>query len=72
MNWNPLLAILAIAYAVMVVFIAAKKPESMWEMGKIKWFRKVMGEQGTVMFFYVWAVLFVGLGLWLFIAAPIG
>ncbi|NLY82832.1 MAG: hypothetical protein GX078_08780 [Clostridiales bacterium] len=72
MNWNPLLAILAIVYAVLVVFIAAKKPKSMWEMGKIKWFRKVMGEKGTVIFFYIWAVLFVVLGLWLFITSPIG
>ena len=72
MNWNPLLGILAIVYAAVVVFIAAKKPKSMWEMGKIKWFRKHMGEQGTVIFFYIWAVVFVALGLWLFIAAPIG
>ena len=72
MNWNPLLGILAVAYAAIVVFIAAKKPKSMWEMGKIKWFRKTMGEQGTVIFFYIWAAAFMGLALWLFIANPIG
>ena len=72
MNWNPLLGILALAYAGMVVFIAAKKPESRWELAKIKAFRKVLGEKGTVIFFYIWAVLFVGLALWLLIGQPIG
>lgn len=72
MNWNPLLAILAIAYTALVVFIAVKKPKSMWEISKIKWFRKTMGEQGTVIFFFMWGALFLALGLWLFIASPIG
>lgn len=72
MNWNPILGLLALAYAVAVVFIAFKKPEAIWKMGKIQGFVKVLGEQGTVIFFYVWAALFCGLGLWLFIAQPIG
>jgi hypothetical protein len=65
MNWWPLLGILAFAYAGMVVWIAVKKPAMLWDMAKIKMFRKVLGDQGTVIFFYVWAVAFVGLGIWL-------
>ncbi len=66
MNWYPLLGLLALAYAALVVWIAVKKPPAMWDMAKIKAFRKVLGDQGTVIFFYVWAVLFVGLAGWLF------
>ncbi len=72
MNWNPILGLLALVYAVAVVFIAYKKPEGIWKMGKIQAFIKVLGEKGTVIFFYVWAVLFVVLGIWLFAAQPIG
>jgi len=54
-------------YAALVVWIAVKKPQSLWEMAKIKAFRKVLGDKGTVIFFYAWAVVFVGLGVWLFI-----
>jgi len=71
MNWQPLAGLAAFAYAGFVAYIAAtKKPESIWEMGKIKMFRKVLGEQGTVIFFYVWAVIFVGLGIWAFMSVP--
>ena len=66
MNIYPLLGLLALAYAGMVVYIAAKKPPKLWNIAKIQGFVKVLGEQGTVIFFYVWAVLFLGLGIWLF------
>ena len=65
MDGYALLGLLAILYAVMVVYIAAKKPPKLWEMAKIKMFRKVLGEQGTVTFFYVFALLAVILGIWL-------
>ncbi len=68
MNWGPILGILAFAYAGLVVWIAVKKPTSMWEMAKIKMFRKVLGDKGTVIFFYIWAVIFVGLGIWALVA----
>ncbi len=71
MNWNPLLGLLAIAYALAIVVITVKKPKSIWEMAKIKFFRKMLGEKGTVIFFYVWGALFVGLGIWLFVSMPI-
>ncbi len=66
MNFYPLLGLLAFAYAVAVVVIAMKKPEKIWNMAKIQMFIKVLGEKGTVIFFYVWAVLFAVLGIWLF------
>ncbi len=66
MNWYPLLGLLALAYAGLVIWIAVKKPPALWDMVKIRAFRKVLGDQGTVIFFYVWAALFVGVGIWLF------
>lgn len=58
-------AILAILYAAVVVVIAALKPEKIWKMRKIEWFRKVLGDTGTEIFFYVWAMMFLALGVWL-------
>ncbi|WP_461205966.1 hypothetical protein [Clostridium sp. DL1XJH146] len=66
MNVYALLGILAILYVVAVVYIAVKKPTKIWEMAKIKIFRKVLGDKGTVIFFYVWAAAFVVLAIWLF------
>ncbi|HAE43510.1 MAG TPA: hypothetical protein DCG34_11445 [Clostridiales bacterium] len=65
MDGYALLGLLAILYAILVVYIAAKKPPKLWEMAKIRMFRKVLGEQGTVAFFYVFAVVFIALGIWL-------
>ncbi len=62
------LGLLAFVYAAFVVFVAMKKPEGIWKMGKIQAFVKVLGEKGTVIFFYAWGVLFVGLGIWAFMA----
>lgn len=63
MNVVPLLGLLAFAYAGMVVWIALKKPAKLWDMAKIRGFRKVLGEQGTVIFFYIWAAVFAVLGV---------
>ena len=71
MNWNALWGTLLIVYGALVIFIALKKPAAIWSMGKIKAFIKVLGEKGTVIFFYIWAALALGFGLWFFIAAPI-
>ncbi|MCM1988273.1 hypothetical protein [Oceanirhabdus seepicola] len=65
MNVWALLGILALLYAVMVFVIAAKKPEKIWNMKKIEGFKKVLGEKGTVIFFYIWGAAFVVLGVWL-------
>jgi len=67
MNWYPLLGLFALAYAVLVTYLAAtKKPKSIWNMGKVQAFVKVLGEKGTVIFFYVWGIAFAALGVWLF------
>lgn len=62
------LGLLAFIYAIAVVAIAIKQPQAIWDMAKIRGFRKVLGEKGTVIFFYIWAAIFVGLGIWAFIA----
>ncbi len=58
--------ILAVIYAVAVVVIAVLKPEKIWNMKKIELFKKVLGDRGTEIFFYIWAVIFLVLGIWLF------
>lgn len=65
MNTMALLGILAILYGIVVFIIAAKKPAKIWEMAKIQAFIKVLGDKGTVIFFYVWGTAFLGLGIWL-------
>ena len=57
--------IVAIVYAAAVVVIAVVKPEKIWHMKKIELFKKVLGDRGTEIFFYVWALLFLFLGVWL-------
>ncbi len=68
MDMLALLGLLAIVYAVLVVFITVKKPPKIWEMAKIRMFRKVLGESGTVVFFYIFAVVAAILGFWLIMA----
>ncbi|MBN2260568.1 MAG: hypothetical protein JW702_08480 [Clostridiales bacterium] len=67
MNGLALLGIFLIIYSAAVVFIAVTKPKSIWKMGKIQFFIKVMGEKGTVIFFYFFAILALGFGVWLLI-----
>lgn len=66
MNIYPLLGLLAIAYALFVIYVAVKKPSSIWNMAKIRGFKKVLGKKGTVIFFIIWGILFIGIGIWLF------
>lgn len=67
MDGMALLGILLLLYAVLVIWIAVKKPKAMWEMAKIRMFRKWFGDQGTVIFFFFWAALATGFGIWLLI-----
>lgn len=67
MNGLALLGILLILYAAAVVLIAVKKPEKIWNMAKIRMFIKILGESGTVIFFYVFAAICCGVGIWLVI-----
>ncbi|MCK4543681.1 MAG: hypothetical protein KAU17_15730 [Spirochaetales bacterium] len=67
MNGLALLGLFLVLYAVLVVFLAIKKPKSIWEMGKIKFFIKLLGEKGTVIFFFVIAAIAAGFGIWLLV-----
>ena len=65
MNFYPLLGILAILYGAFVFYIAITKVPAIWNMKKIEGFKKVLGEKGTVIFFYIWGVAFAAVGIWL-------
>ncbi|QSX08845.1 hypothetical protein J0B03_01805 [Alkalibacter rhizosphaerae] len=63
-----LLGLILIVYGIAVIGITVKKPKSIWDMAKIRMFRKVLGEQGTVVFFYIFAAVAIGVGAWLMIS----
>ena len=65
MNWLALLGVLLVAYAVFVFYVSVKKPEKVWEMGKVRGFRKALGDAGTVILFIVFGLAMGGLGIWL-------
>lgn len=65
MDGLALLGLLLIAYSIMIVYITVKKPKAIWEMAKIKMFIKVLGEKGTTIFFYGFALVAAGFGIWL-------
>lgn len=65
MNTNGLLGILAMVYAGIVIGLTITKPPKIWQMKKIQGFVKLFGEKGTVIFFYIWAIGFACLGIWL-------
>ena len=67
MNGLALLGILAILYGAFVFYIAITKVPAIWNMKKIEGFKKVLGEKGTVIFFYIWGVAFAAVGIWLII-----
>lgn len=67
MNGLAILGLFLLLYAGFVVWITMKKPTKIWEMAKIRGFRKVLGETGTVIFFYIWAALAAVIGIWLLI-----
>ena len=65
MDGLALLGLILIAYAGAVIFITVKKSEQIWNMAKIKLFRKMLGEKGTEIFFYLFALAAAGFGVWL-------
>ena len=64
MDGLALLGIILIIYAVFVVYITVKKPVSIWDMAKIKLFRKMLGEKGTIVFFYIFALIAAVVGIY--------
>lgn len=67
MNGIALLGLVLVLYGGAVIALTLKKPEKIWEMGKIKLFRKVLGEKGTDIFFMLFALVAMGVGLWLLV-----
>jgi len=67
MDGLALLGLILILYAVVVVVLAVRKPESIWKMGKIQLFIKMLGDKGTVALFYVIAAVALGFGVWLLV-----
>ena len=66
-NWLALLGIALVAYAAFVIYVALKKPPKIWDMAKIRLFRKALGEKGTVIMFWVFAAISLGFGIWLLV-----
>lgn len=65
MDGLAFLGILAFLYAGLVFYITFKKPDKIWNMAKINMFKKILGEKGTVIFFYIFGLLALVLGIWL-------
>lgn len=60
-----ILAIILILYGVMVFYITIAKPKSIWQMGKIQLFIKVLGEKRTVIFFYIFGSAALAYGIYI-------
>lgn len=67
MDGLALLGLILILYAGAVVYITLKKPEAIWNMAKIRMFQKILGDRGTEIFFYLFALASAGFGLWLLV-----
>ena len=67
MDTMALLGIVAIIYAALVFWMTAKKPQQLWGIAKVQFFIKILGEKGTEIFFYIWGLAFLVLGIWLFV-----
>ena len=65
MNWLALLGILVGAYGIFALYVAWKKPDKIWNMGKVQSFTQKLGERGTQIWFTVFGVALLALGLWL-------
>lgn len=67
MDGLALIGLILLVYAGAVVYITLKKPEAIWSMAKIRVFRKLLGDRGTEIFFYLFALASAGFGLWLLV-----
>ncbi|SDI93448.1 hypothetical protein [Proteiniclasticum ruminis] len=67
MDGLALIGLILLVYAGAVVYITLKKPEAIWNMAKIRVFRKLLGDRGTEIFFYLFALASAGFGLWLLV-----
>lgn len=56
-----------ILYAILVFWITFAKPEKLWNSGKIQAFVKILGGTGTTIFFIIFGLAALGVGIWLLI-----
>ena len=63
MDWLLVLAIFLIVYGLAVLAIAWLKPAAIWNLAKIQGFVKVLTETGTVIFFYIWGIAAIVVGV---------
>lgn len=66
LNGYALLGIVLVLYALMLFVVTFTKPKKIWGIAKIRAFEKVLGEKGTVIFFYAFGLLALGVGIWMF------
>jgi hypothetical protein len=59
------LGIFLIVYSILVFWITIKKPAKIWSMGKIKGFTSILGDVGTQIFFAIFGLAALGVGIWL-------
>jgi hypothetical protein len=57
------LAIILVVYGIAVFAIAVWKPPAVWSMKKIQGFVSVFTETGTVIFFIIWALIAIAVGI---------
>lgn len=61
------LGIILIVYAIFVLVIAFMKPAPIWNLKKIQGFVSALTETGTVIFFVIWGLAALALGVWLLV-----
>ena len=64
METLAIVGLVLIVYGIFVIYVAIKKPKAIWGMGKIQGFVSILGEIGTVIFFCIWALAAIGLGIY--------
>lgn len=61
-----ILGLFLVLYSVLCFALAIfKKPDAIWNMGKIEAFKKILKEVGTQIFIGVWGAAALGIGIWL-------
>jgi hypothetical protein len=63
--WLTILGIVAILYGIFTLYITWVKPPALWGIAKIQAFVSLLSLRGTEIFFSVFAVAMIALGLWL-------
>ena len=57
------LGIILIVYGLFVIGITYLKPPAIWNMKKIQGFVSALTETGTVIFFYIWGIAALVIGI---------